>query len=596
VLYPTFTVQKPVRCGPHGVMKKLDKVPRLWKDRSLTNVGPELKGYPEDQLAVVPTIEAQHLRTVPRSDAWRPYADGTSLELAERSYHIVDLGTNLTGFLGARVDCSKKTRLWFLFDEILGDDGDVNFRRLGCANLIDYVMEPGTYQLESIEPYTARYLKLVCLEGDCVVRDVYLREYAYPEVTEATFSAGDERLNKLFAAGVQTFRQNSLDIFMDCPSRERAGWLCDSFFTARVEHDLADAVRVERNFVENFLLPDRFKHLPDAMLPMCYPADHYNGNFIPNWAMWFVVQLEEYAARSGDRATVDALRPKVLALVDYFEKFENSDGLLEKLEKWVFVEWSAANQFVQDVNYPSNMLYAGTLSAAGRMYGMPELIAKADEIREVIRRQSFDGEFFVDNAVRSDGKLQVTRNRSEVCQYFAFFFDVASPKTHAELWARLRDQFGPDRKETKAFAEVHLANSFIGNMLRMELLSRAGRNQQILDESIAYLLYMADRTGTLWENTGAQASCNHGFASHVVHTLYRDVLGLYRVDSVGKSVRVRFGRLELDRCEGRVPTPHGPVELRWHKDEGRLVYRLSVPPGYAIKIDNQSGRELVREK
>ena len=37
---------------------------------------------------------------------------------------------------------------------------------------------------------------------------------------------------------------------------------------------------------------------------------------------------------------------------------------------------------------------------------MPELTAKADKIRETIRKQSFDGEFFVDNAVRKDGKLE----------------------------------------------------------------------------------------------------------------------------------------------------------------------------------------------
>ena len=59
---------------------------------------------------------------------------------------------------------------------------------------------------------------------------------------------------------------------------------------------------------------------------------------------------------------VDALQPRVLRLLDYFKPFENEDGLLEKLQSWVFVEWSAANDFVQDVNYPSNMLYAGTLA------------------------------------------------------------------------------------------------------------------------------------------------------------------------------------------------------------------------------------------
>ncbi len=595
VLYPTFTLRRPLRAGPHGSMEKRDEVPRLWKDRSLTDIGPELKGYREDQLAVIPTIEAQHYKTVPQSQEWSPYEAGMPLALGERDYRIVDLGTNLTGFIGATIECPRETRLWLVFDEVLGDDGDVDFRRLGCCNIIEYRLTPGTYEVESIEPYTMRYLKLVCLEGRCTVVNPYLREYAHPEVTEATFHATDDRLNKLFAAGVETFRQNSLDLFLDCPSRERAGWLCDSFFTARVEHDLAGTPRVERNFFEDFLLPEEFENLPDGMLPMCYPADHYNGNFIPNWAMWFVVQLEEYSARSGDRATVDALRPKVMKLLDYFQDFENSDGLLEKLEKWVFVEWSAANKFVQDVNYPTNMLYAATLEAAGRMYDRPELVAKAGRIREVIRRQSFDGSFFVDNAVRKDGKLVVTRNRSEVCQYFAFFFGVATPETHPELWSTLRDRFGPDRKETRAFAEVHPANSFVGNVLRMELLSRAGRSQQILDESAAYLLYMAERTGTLWENVGAYASCNHGFASHVVHTLYRDVLGLYRVDTVNKAVEVRFGKLELKGCRGTVPTPHGTIKLRWHKRGDRLEYRLVVPSGYRVKIDNRSGRQLLRQ-
>ena len=53
--------------------------------------------------------------------------------------------------------------------------------------------------------------------------------------------------------------------------------------------------------------------------------------------------------------------------------------------------------------------------------------------------------------------------------------------------------FRPDRKETRASPEVHAANAFIGNMLRFEILSRYGKCQQILDESVSYLLYMAER-------------------------------------------------------------------------------------------------------
>jgi len=285
----------------------------------------------------------------------------------------------------------------------------------------------------------------------------------------------------------------------------------------------------------------------------------------------------------------------VLALFDFFKRFRNPDGLLEKLESWVFVEWSKANAFVQDVNYPTNMLYAAALAAAARMYDRPELATEAEKTRKVIRAQSFDGTFFVDNAVRKDGKLEVTTNHSEVCQYFAFFFDVATPATHAALWRTLCEQFGPKRGQTKAFPEVHPANSFVGNMLRIELLSRYGHCRQVLDESVEYLMYMAERTGTLWENVDARASCNHGFASHVVRTLYRDVLGVYRIDPVARVVHLRFADVDLDWCEGRVPTQAGGVSLRWHRRGATRVYRVDVPAGYAVKVEGAGGIELVRQ-
>lgn len=591
VLPPEFTLRRPVGLVGEGRFEIGPLPKRPWKDRSLTHVGPKLKGFPEKQLETIPSVELQRLVWKPAAE--KPAAQSGDLRLEAGQYKTLDLGANQTGFLGVHVSCPQRARLDLLFDEVL-TDGDVDFKRLSCVNVVRYELAPGEYHLETIEPYTLRYLKLVCEEGTCRIGEAYLREYAHPRVA-ARFASADERLNRLFAAGVETFRQNTLDIFMDCPSRERAGWLCDSFFTSRVAADLTGTTRVERNFFENFLLPARFASLPDGMLPMCYPADHPDGTFIPNWAMWFVLQLEEYAGRGGDRSTVEALRGKVLRLVEYFRQLENSDGLLEKLPSWVFVEWSAANKFVQDVNYPSNMLYAAVLSAAARLYDRPELAAQAERVRDTVRRQSFDGQFFVDNAVRRAGKLEVTRNRTEVCQYFAFYFGVADRQTHAKLWRVLRDQFGPDRAERKAYPEIHAANSFVGNVLRMELLSQDGRGQQILDESIAYLLYMAERTGTLWENVGATASCDHGFASHVLHVLYRDVLGLDRVDQVAKKVHVRLGNQKVAWCEGSLPTSGGPVELRWRKEGGRLVYRLKLPAGWQATVDNQSGLQLISE-
>jgi alpha-L-rhamnosidase len=312
---------------------------------------------------------------------------------------------------------------------------------------------------------------------------------------------------------------------MDCPSRERAGWLCDSFFTSRVEKVLTGESKVERAFLENFLLPDAFRNLPRGMLPMCYPSDFYNGEFIPNWAMWYVLELCEYVKRTGDTALAAQAKYKMDELDRYLRRFENEYGLLEKLEAWVFVEWSMANKLVQDVSFATNMLYVGYKRAMAELYGDARQRAEADRLVETIRTMALcaDG-FFCDNAVRTDGKLILSGECTEACQYYAFFFDIATPQRDPDLWRILLNEFGPDRAKKGLYPKIHPANAFIGNYLRLDVLCRYHCNAQLLENISGYFHYMADQTGTLWENITSGASCNHGFASHVLY--WMDQLGL----------------------------------------------------------------------
>lgn len=181
---PDFTVRRPVTLVGTGRVEKLAEVKNLWKDRALVAIGPQLKGYPESQLAVVPSTQMQSYRSIPTATLGRPYDSKAPLHLPRMTFQTLDLGVNRTGFLGARVTCHQNSRFWLIFDEIL-TDGDVDFKRLSCVNLVCYDLAPGSYRLESLEPYTLRYLKLLCLEGICEVEDVFLREYIAPEPREA---------------------------------------------------------------------------------------------------------------------------------------------------------------------------------------------------------------------------------------------------------------------------------------------------------------------------------------------------------------------------------------------------------------------------
>jgi alpha-L-rhamnosidase len=491
------------------------------------------------------------------------------------SWQILDLGVNLTGFIQLAVSCEQPVRLMAVFDEVL-IDGDLNLDRNKSINLIYYDLQPGTYELESMEPYTFRYLKLIALDGAVTVHRAGLREYANFEASAAEFVCSDPDLNLIFEAGRQTFRQNATDLYMDCPGRERAGWLCDSFFTGRVEPLLCGGSKVERNFIENFELPADFLPVPKGMLPMCYPSEHPDGCHIPQWAMWMVLELEEYLLRTGDRTMIDRMEPKIDGLLGYFEGFENSDGLLEKLPSWNFIEWSRANQLTEDVNYPTNMLYARMLESAARLYGKDERLQKARQVHQAVREQSFAGTFFVDNSVRDEkGFLHSSSESTEVCQYYAFFCGTASPESHPELWRILLREFGPNRDPEDPYRAVHPANAFIGYYLRMELLSRYGERKQLLHEIKGYFLSMAKTTGTLWEHNDTRASCNHGFASHICVHLIRDLAGIRTFDPVHRKIVLAEGKSLIGNVRCSLPAVPGTFELiekdgvrTWHLPEG----------------------------
>ena len=85
-----------------------------------------------------------------------------------------------------------------------------------------------------------------------------------------------------------------------------------------------------------------------------------------------------------------------------------------------------------------------------------------------------------------------------------------------ELWETIVNDFGPDREHTKKWQDIYPSNAFIGNYLRLEILFRDGLYEKVVDDVRGFFLPMAECTGTLWENMTDYASCNHGFASHVI--------------------------------------------------------------------------------
>ncbi len=442
-------------------------------------------------------------------------------EIKANEFKIFAFPYNATGFLKLQISCEEDTTIYLTYDEILNEENTVDALRNQCCDIVRYDLCKGVHNILFFECYTMKYFQINVIKGKCRVNRSELIEFKHPPIDFKI--NGDAEIQKIVKAGIETFRQCAVDIFMDCPSRERAGWLCDSYFMGKAEYAITHKNIIEKNFLENFLHSEKYEFLPDGMLPMCYPADHRDEQFIPNWAMWLVVELNEYRIRTDDIDLITRFRPKLINLLNYFKGFENKFGLLENLKKWVFLEWSRANDedLIRGINYPSNMMYYKTLKSMYEMYGNREYIIKAENLKKQINKFAFDGKFYVDHADTIDGKIVNKNVSTEVCQYYALFCGLADKNSNDEFFNKMMSEFGPNRDTDHVYPDIYPAQPFIGNYLRLDIMVNNGLYKEVEDNIRDYFYHMAEKTGTLWEHASQTASCNHGFASYVLYLLDR---------------------------------------------------------------------------
>ncbi|MBR6808376.1 MAG: hypothetical protein IKM46_08365 [Clostridia bacterium] len=435
--------------------------------------------------------------------------------LNTNEYAVFECKANTCGLLSLKYSASPSTKLLIVFDEKLRDG------RFHCASWESFnVIElntSGKGSFTSFEVYGFKYFAVFVLDGSLEINEAGVITVLAPLNNIPTLNCDDEEILRIYDAACQSARCNTLGIFMDCPTRERAGWLCDSYFTSQAIYTLDGNTDLEDDFIENFLYADE-QWLPPGMLPMCYPADHPNGNFIPQWAMWYILELDQYKDRNRS-VSVGNYRFLSYRLLEYFESHENELGLLEDLDGWNFVEWSKANDWTAGINFPTNMLYCKILSIIGTWYNDDKLLKKSDKLKQRIIEMSYDGCFFRDQALRnSENTPQVLEHISEVCQYYAFMFEVADGDRFDALRHVLITEFSTDR----AFHEdIEGVDALMGMYMRMELLLKWGHHEQLIGEVKSFFGHMASITGTLWEKKHMTNSLNHGFTSYLTVVLLR---------------------------------------------------------------------------
>ncbi len=519
--------------------------------------------------------------------------DALTLTGAEDSFILLEGACNTTGFPYIRFTCEKPGTVDIVRSEILTPDGSFAYNH----NTVTRLHVPaGTWNFTAMEAGVARWLKLYFRgTGTVTLYGAGMLVHEYADENRASFLCSDGDANRLYDAAKRTLLCNMQDIFMDCPDRERGGWLCDSLWTARAAAMLTGDSRVEREYLETFLLTPA-DGMFRGFFPEVYPGnkpDYAAMTGITSWSFWLMCELCEYVRRTGDTELRDRFADRVAAFVDGSRSFIGQSGLLERLP-WLFIDWSVSNysEYQTPISVPANALYAYMLAELGGLYARPDWSAAGERMRGILREAVLGSQLpaavrMLPDSLeqRPDGSLHGRGRSSETGIATCLWAGLFAPGELPALDSAFRDCMGVAPR----FApnpEIGRSQLFIGLCIRLDALARRGCYDTLYAELNAlYLPQLREGPGTLWESVCIDNSSRcHGFTSHAGVHLVRDVLGIGEPDRLNRTLTVAPHLCGLRWARGTLELPEGMAAVAWQYDSDSFSMTCQIPEAYTVRV------------
>ena len=458
-----------------------------------------------------------------------------------------------------------------------------------------YILRGGAAaeRLESYEPVGLRYLSIVA-RGGAQIESAGAIERRYPRGDEAYFECDDLALNKIWRVGARTLELCSTDAFFDCPGREQRAWVGDSYIHALLTY----TTNTDWRLVRRHLRICAHSRRGDGLLAMAAACDFsISSTTIPDYSLHWIRALARYFEYSGDAATVRELMPTAAGVLAAFERYRAADGLIRGMPGWIFIDWAMIER--AEVTGALDALYAAALDdfAALAETVMADSRGAADSRACAERtRRAFEllwdeaAGVYVDAADRNGRGRRVSQHTNAMAivggcapqrrwvRMLDYILDesrvVVTPTISDNFAAYLRQRMDPaGHMSFDAGHDVVAAQPFFSHFLH-DAMVRAGR-RELIGERCMKWWQQIERGNTAfeeyWDARPGTASRCHAWSATPTYDLTTWILGV-RPAAPGYSraeIAPRFGSLK--HLEGRVPTPHGLIEVKLDRERGGEV-------------------------
>jgi alpha-L-rhamnosidase len=532
-----------------------------------------------------------------------------SAQLDKSTVHAieVDFGRVVAGFVHLKLRAPAGTVVDFHYREVAWDSGEEG---AAAAPLLgaQYVARGLHDEFAALELIGLRHVHLlihVPVQATVELASLTLRECTYPFAGGAYFDSDDAELNALYAAGVRTVALNSLDSFVDCPTREQRAWVGDGVVHQMVHFAANEDWRLADNYIELSNSPR-----PDGILPMSVAGDIEAGRgiTIPDWSLHWVHGVHNQYRYSGNRSALLRALPSVERVLRWYEPYIDGHGTISDVPEWNLVDWASVfttgRSSILTALWCRGLAEFAELSDAVGNSGSAAWARRHYESARAGYEDFWNEErgTYVDHFL--DGHPMPAASQA------AGAAAIASGLAPSERWSRVIDTItdedalvvrswigGNDRGEHFAKLadqargvqaadwdvdrEIVLAEPFFSYVVH-DAVARAGRAAELPRLLRRWSQFLVDGYDTFGECWGWGTHV-HGWSSTPARDLVFYVLGISPGRPGFERVRVAPAWPALSRMSGAAPTPHGLVTVSIH---GRAV-EINSP--VAVEFVDRSG-------
>jgi alpha-L-rhamnosidase len=422
------------------------------------------------------------------------------------------------------------------------------------------IADGAAHTFETMTYRTFRYVRLtVKTEADALTLQDFKSVFTgFPFQAKAALKTDNPLIPQLLDVGFRTARLCAMETYMDCPYYEQLQYIGDARIQALVSLYYAGDERLVRQALDHM----DHSRIAEGITLSRYPTDLHQQ--IPTFSLWYIGMLHDYLRYGKDPSFLKNKLSGMRGILDYFSRFEGTDGTLQNIPYWTFSDWVNAwprgiapvgpsgRSAVIDFQYVWILQNAAEIE---RYFGYPELAAryetKVKALKPVLHKLYWDA---------ARGLYADTEVHDKFSQ-------------HANSLAILAG-FDASGVSSKLLNDKDLAPASIYFKYYLHLaLTKAGQGNDYM-KWLDKWKENIDMGLSTWAETSdistSRSDCHAWGASPNIE-FFRIVLGVDSDAPAFAKVKIEPHLGELKEVEGVVPHPQGEIQVQYKSGSASIT-------------------------